>query len=341
MQQNKIVATFFAFLAAILYAINIPISKILLTHIEPVFLSSFLYIGAGFGIGIMYLFSKNKNVDKSQKLTKKELPYTIGMIVLDIVAPICLMIGLTSATAANVSLLNNFEIVATSLIALFVFKELISKRLWIAIVLITLASMMLSFEDVSSLQFSIGSLFVLVACICWGVENNCTRMISNKSTYEIVILKGIFSGLGSFIIALFMKESFPSFIWIFASLVLGFVAYGLSIFFYVRAQKELGATKTSAYYAVAPFIGSFLSYVFLREKLGLMYFFALLVMIIGASIVVVDTMVRKHNHVHTHTIIHTHDGSTHEHVIKHSHEHEHILSSEKHTHHHLKLSHSE
>ena len=65
---------------------------------------------------------------------------------LDIAAPILLMLGLNLTTAANAALLNNFEIVATSLIALGLFGERISPRLWGAIVLVTVASMVLSVE---------------------------------------------------------------------------------------------------------------------------------------------------------------------------------------------------
>ena len=288
--KEKLLAVLLALLAAALYAISVPLSKLLLERMGSVFLSSFLYLGAGIGIGIMYLFTRKKEGAKSERLTKKELPYTVGMIALDIAAPIFLMIGLKTATAANVSLLNNFEIAATSLIALFIFKELISKRVWFAIGLITVASMLLSFEDMSSFRFSTGSLFVLGACVCWGFENNCTRMLSSKNTYEIVILKGIFSGLGSFIIALIVREAFPSAVVILLSMLLGFVAYGLSIFFYVRAQNTLGAAKTSAYYAVAPFIGTLLSCLILWEKPGYMYFIALAVMILGAGLIVWDTL---------------------------------------------------
>ena len=288
--KEKLLAVLLALLAAALYAISVPLSKLLLERMGSVFLSSFLYLGAGIGIGIMYLFTRKKEGAKSKRLTKKELPYTVGMIALDIAAPIFLMIGLKTATAANVSLLNNFEIAATSLIALFIFKELISKRVWFAIGLITIASMLLSFEDMSSFRFSTGSLFVLGACVCWGFENNCTRMLSSKNTYEIVILKGIFSGLGSFIIALIVREAFPSAVVILLSMLLGFVAYGLSIFFYVRAQNTLGAAKTSAYYAVAPFIGTLLSCLILWEKPGYMYFIALAVMILGAGLIVWDTL---------------------------------------------------
>lgn len=126
-------------------------------------------------------------------MTKKELPFTIGMVVLDILAPIFLMFGIARTNSANVSLLNNFEIVATSLIALLIFKEKISKLLWIAIGLVVAASAILSFEGEGSFVLNEGSLFVLAASICWGMENNCTNKISQKSAVEIVVIKGCFS----------------------------------------------------------------------------------------------------------------------------------------------------
>jgi drug/metabolite transporter (DMT)-like permease len=177
------------------------------------------------------------------------------MVVLDIIAPILLMMGISTGSAANASLLGNFEIVATTLIAFVIFKEKVSWKLWIAIVLVTVSSIIISFGGMDSLKFSIGSLLVIGATICWGLENNCTRKISGKSTYQIVTIKGLCSGIGSFIIALTLKESLPGVKNIIVILILGFVAYGLSIFTYVRAQNALGAAKTSAYYAAAPFIG--------------------------------------------------------------------------------------
>ena len=216
------------------------------------------------------------------------------------------------------------------MIALFIFKEAVTKRLWLAIALITLSSILLSFEGVDSFQFSYGSLFVLLATICWGFENNCTRNISSKSTYEIVVLKGIFSGFGSLAIALIKRETMPGALYIAAALLLGFVAYGLSIFLYVRAQNVLGAAKTSAYYAVAPFVGAFLSFVFLREQLLWMYLLALIVMIAGSVLVVTDTLIRHHAHQHQHTFTHTHDGTTHTHTVTHSHDHNHYVTDEKH-----------
>ena len=173
--NKNLLAIFFAILAAGLYAINIPLSKSLLCYIEPTMMASYLYLGAGIGIGLVFLFTKNKSTAANEKITKKDLPNVLGMIILDIIAPILLMIGLTSSASSNASLLNNFEIVCTSLIALLFFKEAVSRRMWLAISLITLSSFFLSFEDISSFKFSWGAIFVLLATLSWGLENNCTN----------------------------------------------------------------------------------------------------------------------------------------------------------------------
>ena len=150
-------------------------------------------------------------------------------------------------------------------------------------------------------------------------------------------IKGFGSGAGSLIVAMILGENFPHIKYIPLVLILGFVAYGLSIFTYIRAQKNLGAAKTSAYYAVAPFIGAFLSFILLHEKLTVAYIVALIIMMIGTAFVVADTLAHHHIHEHTHTFTHTHDGSTHTHTITHSHGHDHYLTDDKHEHKHKML----
>ncbi len=283
MKKSVTIGILFAILAAALYAINSPLSKILLDYMPPTLMAGFLYIGAGTGMIVIALFRKMRRSGKKEaKLTGREVPFTIAMILLDIAAPVCLLLGLKTTTAAEASLLNNFEIVATAMIARLVFNEKISARLWTGIVFITLSCWLLSCEDLSSLRFSYGSLWILLACIFWGFENNCTRKISSKDPLQIVLLKGIFSGLGSIAIGLCLGERITILWSVFAVLIVGFIAYGLSIFFYVYAQRLLGAAKTSAFYGFAPFIGTLLSLVIFREMPHYTYFAALALMIVGA-----------------------------------------------------------
>ena len=283
-------AIFFAFFAAVLYALNSPFSKLLLRDVPATMMAAFLYLGAGIGLFLVGIAQKITGTkEKELPLTRKELPYTAGMVLLDIAAPIFLMLGLTMTTAANASLLNNFEIVATSVIALVVFKESISRRLWAAIALVVISSIILSFEDLSSLSFSYGSVFVLLACVCWGLENNCTRMLSSKNPLEIVVIKGFGSGLSALVIAFVMGEQLPGIAHVLLALLLGFVAYGLSIYFYIYAQRYLGAAKTSTYYAVAPFVGAGLSMLIFWELPSLSYWVALAIMALGTYFATIDS----------------------------------------------------
>ena len=329
-------ATFYAILAAALYAVNIPVSKLLLSSVEPAMMAAFLYLGAGLGL-FLWGFATGER-QRGESLTRAELPYTVGMILLDIAAPILLMWGLGRTNSANASLLNNFEIVATSLIALLVFREKLSKRLALAIVLVTAASITLSFEGAGSFRFNSGSLLVLGAACCWGLENNCTRMLSTKSSVRITTVKGIFSGLGSLLVALITGEKFPTPAVMAAVLVLGFVAYGLSINFYIRAQKDLGAAKTSAYYSVAPFLGVAFGVVLLGERPGIQFYMGLAIMVAATVLMVRDTITLQHTHehIHTHTHEHAHGDTvhTHEHTHVHIHTHTHGTDESAHTHSH-------
>ena len=289
MQTKQRRAVFFAILAAALYALNAPVSKLLLEAVPAKMMAALLYLGAGLGMLLLRLGQRAAGKPSGEvPLTRKELPYTVAMVVLDIAAPIFLMIGLTKTTAANASLLNNFEIVATSLMALLLFREKISRRMWWAIGLVTLSSMILSLEGSDSLRFSLGSVFVLLACCCWGLENNCTRSLSEKDPLEIVVVKGFGSGAGALVIALLSGEALPAPLPALGALCLGFVAYGLSIFFYIHAQRHLGAAKTSLYYAVAPFIGAGLSLVIFRDRPGLTFFIALFIMAAGTFLASTD-----------------------------------------------------
>lgn len=334
-----------AILAAALYGISSPVSKLLLRELPPTLMAALLYLGAGIGmLAVRFAGSLRTREQKEAKLTKKELPYVIAMVLLDIAAPILLMFGLLFSEPANVSLLNNFEIVATSFIALLLFKEAIGQRMWIAIGLISLSSIVLSLDGIRSLTFSIGSLFVLLACCCWGFENNCTRMLSIKDPIQIVIIKGIGSGLGALLISFIIGQYSRHLPSILAALLVGFVAYGLSIYFYIKAQRELGAARTSAYYATAPFIGVLISWIIFKEGITVQFLIALTIMLLGSYFAVSE--VHYHPHIHesvTHEHKHSHGEGHHTHVhnqkVTGEHSHVHTHEPIKHNHGHTPDTH--
>ena len=282
--MNNSKAIRYAIYAALLYAVSTPFSKLLMEKIPPVFMAGLLYLGAAAGMSIVTSLSRGRSKENSSFI-HSDLPYLILMVVLDIAAPILLMTALKNSSPESVSLLNNFEIVATSLIALLIFKEKISPRLWIAIVLITAASILLSLSDITSFSVSVYSLLALLAC-CWGLENNCTRKLSNRDPARIVIIKGFGSGTGSVIVALISGERLTLTPYILLALLLGFVAYGLSIYTYVYAQRYIGAAKTSAFYALAPFMGALISLALFPKIPALLFIISFVIMALGAFLAI-------------------------------------------------------
>jgi len=117
---------------------------------------------------------------------------------------------------------------------------------------------------------------------------------------------------------------------------LGFVAYGLSIYFYVKAQRVLGAARTSAFYAAAPFVGVLLSFVVLNEKITWTFFLALVLMFTGAAFGISE----KHNHMHVHLReIHEHTHSHNDGHHNHTHDYE-VTGEHSHMHTHEEIRHN-
>ncbi|MDO9492374.1 DMT family transporter [Acetobacterium sp.] len=339
--MKKNTAVVYAILAALLFGINAPFSKLLLDQIDPLFLAALLYLGAGMGMTVLTILSKKHRKDvKEARLTKKEMPYVVLMILLDIAAPIFLLMGISLTNSSTAALLGNFEIAATSVIAMIFFKEAIGKRMWIAIGFISLASILLTISDTLTINLSIGAVFVMSSCVCWGFENNCTQNLSIKDPVQVVILKGFGSGLGALLIAFIWGDLSGSLLYIILAMTLGFVAYGLSIFFYVKAQRGLGAARTSAYYAAAPFMGVLISWLVLQEPITFSFLIALVIMILGTWLALSEN--HEHAHIHdeeTHEHSHNHDDAHHLHEdhpsVKGEHCHEHTHKNTAHSHCHL------
>lgn len=287
--MKKSSSILFIFISALLYGLSIPLSKLLMKEIPSTLLSGILYLGAGIGVLIIYLFRKHivKN-DQEKSLDKHDLKYLLLMIILDIIAPILLLLAVSKSSASSISLLSNFEIVATALIALLIFKEPIGKYLWIGIIILTIAVILLSLDFNSGFSFSWYSLLVIGATTCYGLENNCTKKMSDKNPYQITMIKGLFSGSGALIIGLIIGERTSSIIYIILALILGFLAYGLSVFLYIRSERYLGAAKTSSYFSIAPFFGFILSFIIFKETPYFTFYIALALMIIGITFVIID-----------------------------------------------------
>lgn len=323
-----------ALLAALFFGASAPIAKLLLGDIAPIFLASFLYLGSGTGIAITKL-TQLKNTEAG--IQRADVKWLVGAIISGgILAPIVLMISLQNTPASTASLLLNFEGVGTTLIALLFFKESISRRAWMAILVITLASIFLSTDLSSGFGLSLGALGVILACVLWGADNNFTRNISGKDPLVIVAWKGLVAGSFSFVLAWSLGNPFPSFTTILGTLLLGFFSYGLSTMLFIRSMRGLGAARTSALYGTAPLAGVVLS-IFMFGEFPSFFFIIAAVLMVGGALLLIN---EEHMHSHVHTAIfhehsHSHNDGMHGHADSkevHSHEHEHPQEEHEHDH---------
>lgn len=344
MQIKKIYPPLQALLAAILFGVSTPLSKLLLGEMDSIVLASLLYFGSGLGTAILIIFQKYLARPQSVEagIRRMDLPWLIGAIFAGgVAAPIILLFGLKNSSAASASLLLNFEGVATTLIAALVFKEAVGKRAVFAIILITLASVLLSWQPASNWEFSLGALGILGACIFWGLDNNFTRNISSKDPLVIVTFKGLGAGTFSLLLALLLGKLIPGTVQIIFALLLGFISYGLSITLFILALRNLGVARTSTIFGIAPFAGMLLSIAIFRESPHGLFLYSLPLMLIGAWLMLGE----EHQHIHFHELFeHEHSHShpdehhTHEHtndasfIGDHSHNHLHEENEHSHAH---------
>ena len=329
----------FISISASLFGISTPLAKLLVKNIPPVALAGLFYLGAFVGLTLYSMGRKRGMSDSYNKvasLEKKDFPWLIGAILSGgIIGPISMLMGLTLVSGFSASLLLNLEGLATTIIAVFIFKENAGKRLWLALVCMTIAGLFLTW-DLGGGKFSpVGPLLILFAMVCWGIDNNLTRNISDKDPIQIARIKGFAAGSISLCLALILGIKILLDFKIAFALLLGALSYGISLVFFIKALEGLGSSRTGAFFSFAPFIGAMASLIILREWIGWVMFPASGFMIAGVWLIISE----KHLHLHLHKSI------THAHSHKHSdihHLHEHsgtFTEPHSHEHTHPELSH--
>ena len=343
MNRSHIPSILQALIAALLFGVSAPLAKLLLGDVEPIPLAAFLYLGSGFGLLIIKIFQyiNRKGLFSEAHIKRQDLLWLAGAILAGgVAAPIILLISLKNTPASTASLLLCFEGVATTLIAYFVFKESISRRALWAIVLITLASIILSINLNVEWGFSLGALGIIAACMLWGLDNNFTRNISSKDPLIIVVIKGLGAGSFSLGLAMFLGIKLPAWETALSAMLLGSLSYGFSIVLFIHAMRGLGAARTSALFGAAPLSGMILSLILFQEMPSWLFLVAIPIMLLGTLLLVNEQ--HQHFHVHetiTHDHSHKHDDDHHQHChdcdedLKHSHPHQHDELA--HSHHHL------
>ncbi|HEY7651645.1 MAG TPA: DMT family transporter, partial [Methylomirabilota bacterium] len=235
-----------------------------------------------------------------------------------VVGPVLLMMGLTRTTAASASLLLNLEGVLTTAIAWFIFRENFDRRIALGVMAIVAGGAVLAGSWHWASGESGGAVAVAGACLAWAVDNNLTRQVSLANPVQVALLKGWVAGVTNVSIAFALGSSRPSLAGVAAAAVVGFAGYGVSLVLFVVALRHLGAARTGAYFALAPFFGGLTAVILLREAMTMQLLAAGGLMALGAWLHLTERhehehghegLAHEHRHVHDEHHDHSHDGS--------------------------------
>ncbi|MEK6711837.1 MAG: DMT family transporter [Nitrospinota bacterium] len=327
--------------AALLFGAGTPMAKLLLGSVPPLLLAALFYLGSGLGLGMVLLVRarwKGREGMREAPLRLPDAPWLAGAILSGgVVGPVLLMAGLSVTPASAASLLLNLEGVFTALLAWFVFRENFDRRIALGMAAIVLGGGVLSWEGGPKWGGPAGPLAIGGACLAWGIDNNLTRRVSAGDPVQIACLKGLVAGAvnGGLAWAGGMQRPDPA--TLASALAVGFFGYGLSLVLFVLALRHLGTARTGAYFSLAPFIGSGVALLILREPLSMGFAAAALLMGWGVWL----HLTERHEHLHKHEEMeHEH---WHEHDGHHQHEHPPGVDSQgphSHWHRHGRLVHS-
>jgi len=319
-----------AILAAILFGMSPVACKAVVGEMSSSLLAGLLYLGSGLGLTWVVLRQATPFYVVLAALSRKQWGNLVGAIVSGgVAAPLFLAYGIRTGSATEVSLLLNFEAVATTLIAWFVFREHIGYRVWVGKFLIVGAAALVVLAGNGDMRLSVAGLSVLAACALWGIDNNLTRELEALPASLLACIKGWTAGTFNVILSLVLFKSHASAFQVSGVLAIGALSYGASLVLFIFAMREIGAARTSTLFGSGPFIGTLLSVLVLGEHPTGVFWVAALIMLSGVLLLYGE----MHSHFHRHErLAHSHP---HMHDEHHRHVHAEGACNENHDHFHV------
>lgn len=311
--------------AAVLFGASAPAASVLAGDMPALVLAGLLYLGAAIAVTPAVV----RHRPNATALSAGWRPLAIAVVFGGALGPVLLVAGLARTSAATASLLLNFELVATILLAATLFREHLGARLLAAAALVSTAGVILVWQP--GVAFDTGGLFVIGACACWGLDNAVTSKIDQLSPEQITLTKGLVAGGANLILGLMLASSLNLRTGeVLAALAIGALGYGASITLWVKGARDLGAARGQVIFAAAPFIGAAVAWVFLGDAVTFAQLVAVPVAIVGVGLSLRSG--HEHRHVHepiVHEHEHRHDDGHHTHTHtppvtgRHTHRHEH------------------
>jgi drug/metabolite transporter (DMT)-like permease len=322
------------FIAAVLFGASAPAASKLAGDMPTLVLAGLLYVGAALVVAPMAL----RRPKPLHSLRAGGRRLGAAVVFGGALGPALLVAGLVRIPAASASLLLNTELVATAVIAAVVFHEHLGRRLVAAVTLVAAAGLLLVWQPGATVELA--GLFVVGACVCWGIDNSVTARIDQLTPEQITFAKGAVAGTANLGLGLLVAGATGVTAGrVLGALVIGALGYGCSIVLWVKGARDLGAARGQVIFAVAPFVGAVLAWTLLGETVASYQVLALVIAAFGVAL----SLETAHAHRHAHEALeheheHGHDDLHHDHVHsppvrgRHTHRHRHQATDHEHAH---------
>lgn len=262
-----------------------------------------------------------------------------------VIGPVALAWGLQRTSGASASLMLTLEALFTAILAWKLYNETFDKRVGMAMALLLAggAALVLDQGLAGGVQL-LGLLCILLATAAWGVDNTLSRELADRDPGQVVMFKAALGACATTAIAWISDEPLPS--WTAAAILLavGATGYGLSLRFYLLAQREFGAARTGSVFAFAPFIGALFAFTLGDRSAGALFLVGGLLMLGGVLLHLAETHGHEHQHApldheHAHDHQDGHHNHGHDPMPQGTHSHSHHHEALRHTHGHVPDAH--
>jgi drug/metabolite transporter (DMT)-like permease len=312
-------------LAALLFGASTPAASVLAQDLTPLALAGLLYVGAALAMAPWWVSGR----PDVTSLRRDWRLVAVAVVTGGAIGPALLTAGLVDTPAATASLLLNLELVATVVLAATLFREHLGRNMITAAILVSAAGVLLVWEPGAAASGS--ALFIVGACVAWGIDNCATSQIDQIAPQHVTFLKGAMAGSVNLLLALAVTGLGTVTAWsLLGALAVGALGYGASITLWVRGAQQVGAARGQVIFAAAPFLGAIISWVVLTDPVEPAQVAAMVVASTGIGFSLRSSHLHRHEHdplehLHEHGHADDHHDHPHDEAVpgRHSHLHEH------------------
>ncbi len=325
-----------ALLAATLFGVSTPLVQQLGRGLGPFETAALLYVGAAV-VGVLL----RRKVEVEARVLRSDAPRLLAVALLGaVLGPVFLSWGLQRASGTGASLMLTLEALFTALFAWRLYGETMDRRVWGALVMLLAGGVLLVLDGgLAPVGQWVGLLAVLAATVAWGLDNTLSRALAERDPAQVVLVKAVLGAAATTTLAAAVGEPLPSVPAALGLMAVGATGYGLSLRFYLLAQREFGAARTGSVFAFAPFIGAALAFALGDHTAGWGVVLGGALMLLGVALHLAEAHAHEHEHeALSHEHAHRHDDGHHDHhhdvmpVGAHSHPHRHEPMRHSHAH---------